>query len=667
MANRNRLLSKKHVLRAEKILQEAVSFHQTGNLQKAETLYLSILKKYPNHPHAMYFLGVIAHQVGKDDLAIARYEETLAIKPDYAEAYCSLGNTLQTLGRGEEAIEHYEKALVIKPDFAEAYYSLGYALQVLGRGEEAIDHYEKALAIKPDYVEANINLGNTLLTLGLGEEAIEHYEKALAIKPDFAGAHINLGNVLQSLGRWEEAIDHYEQALAIKPDFAGAYYNLGNVLQSLGRGEEAIDHFEKALAIKPDYVDAHNNLGNALQALGRMKESIVCYEQALAIKPDFAEAHDNLGLAFQQLGRENDAFDRYEQALAIKPDFAKAYHHLSVIDPKLEQVPIIEHLLTSPTINEEDAMFCHFALGNIYNNRKSFTKAFKNYQKANDLKRKTLTYDSHNHSVFVDKLISAYSKSYFQEKIAYGSGSQLPVFIVGMPRSGTTLVEQIISNHSQVHGAGELLAIALIEKTIAKQFDAASPCPECLSLLNDSDISGYYTEYLKEIGRYSQDATRITDKMPDNFLRLGLIKTLFPKAHIIHCKRNALDTCMSIYNNYFMYISGNEYSCDLNEIGQYYLDYERLMKHWDSLFSSEIFEVQYEELVTNQETVSRQLIAYLGLEWDEKCLDFHKNKRAVRTISNLQVRQPIYRNSINRWKQYEEHLDPLIAILQHLI
>lgn len=310
-------------------------------------------------------------------------------------------------------------------------------------------------------------------------------------------------------------------------------------------------------------------------------------------------------------------------------------------------------------------MHYHFALGKIFDDIKSFTKAFEHYLKGNTFKRKTIIYDSQNHSAFVDRLIKIYSKKYLQEKTACGSDSKLPVFIVGMPRSGTTLVEQIVSSHPQVYGAGELISLLRIENTIAKQFEASSPYPECMPLCKDSTLLRFSAEYLEELGNHSQDANCITDKMPDNFLRIGLIKTLFPYARIIHCQRNAMDTCTSIFLNYF----GNDirYSFDLTEIGQYYLDYTRLMEYWSSLFPSEILDVQYEELVMNQEIVSRQLIKYLGLEWDENCLDFHNNKRAVRTASSLQVRQPIYRNSINRWKHYEKHLEPLIAILQQRI
>jgi len=473
-----------------------------------------------------------------------------------------------------------------------------------------------------------------------------------------ASAYRQAGYIKEAVTLCMSILDKY-------PNYHYAMNLLGIIAHQIGQYDLAISHFERTLAIKPNFANAHNDLGLSLQALGRVEEAKNCYERALAIKPDFAVAKNNLGNIFHELGQVEEAITCYEKALAIKQDFLTVHYNLAMIKPKQEQVPIIEKLLTSSSTPEKDVMHCNFALGKIFDSTNSFTKAFEHYFKGNMLKRKTITYDSQNHSDFVERLIKTYSKNYFQEKTKCISDSKLPVFIVGMPRSGTTLIEQIVSNHPQVHGAGELLALARIEKTIAKQFEPSRSYPECISLCNDSTLTRLSDDYLKEIGNYSQDADLIIDKMPDNFLRIGLIKSLFPQARIIHCQRNAMDTCTSIFLNYF--VNGNKYAYDLTEIGQYYLDYKRLMEHWSSLFQFEIHNVQYEKLVMNQEIVSRQLFEYLGLEWDDNYLDFHKNKRAVRTTSNLQVRQSIYRNSINRWKQYEEHLGPLIAILQHLI
>ena len=462
----------------------------------------------------------------------------------------------------------------------------------------------------------------------------------------------------------QEAVTLCKSILEKYPNYHRAMNLLGIIAHQIGQYELAISYFERTLAIKPNIADVHNDLGLSFQALGRVEEAKASYERALAIKPDFTGAYSNLGNIFLETGRVEEAKTSYERALAIKPDFLMAHYNLAMIEPKQEQVPIIEKLLANPSISEKDVMYCHFALGNILDKTKSYNKAFEHYIKGNRLKRKSITFDSQNHTAFVDRLIKIYSKSYFHEKTSSGSNSEVPVFIVGMPRSGTTLIEQIVSNHPQVYGAGELLSFIRIEKTITKQFEESSHYPECMPLGNDSTLQRFSAEHLEELSNLSQDANRIIDKLPDNFLRIGLIKTLFPHARIIHCQRNVMDTCTSIFLNYF--VIGNRYSFDLTELGQYYLDYTRLMSHWRSLFKSEILDVQYEELVMNQEIVSRQLIEYLGLEWDENCLDFHNNKRAVRTTSNLQVRQPIYRNSINRWNRYEKHLDPLLKILNHL-
>jgi len=609
------------------LIQTGLEHHQSGRLQEAETIYRSILKEQPQHPEALHLLGVLALQVGKSEIAVNLIENAIKINPD-------------------------------EPEF---YNICGEAYRALHKYDMAISRYEQALAIKPDFAGAHNNLGNAFKELGRVEEAITHYEQAIAISPDFAMSHNNLGIALKDLGRPEDAITHYKQALVIMPNYAEAHSSLGNVLQELGRTEEAITHHKQALAIRPDYAEAHSNLGNALKELGRPEDAITHYRQAIAIKPDFAMAHYNLGIALDELGRQEDAIAHYEQALATKPDYAEAHRNLTKIKPKQEQVSIIEKLLNRPSISETDAIHYHFALGNIFSDVKTFNKAFEHYNKANILKRKAIIYDSQKYTAYVDRLIEAYSKGYFQKITACGSDSELPVFIVGMPRSGTTLVEQIVSSHPQVYGAGELASFERFEEAIAKQFKASDPYPECMPLCNESITHKFSKKYLEELRKYSHDAKRITDKMPVNFTRIGLIKTLFPKARIIHCQRNALDTCTSNFLNYFAV--GNEYSFDLSELGQYYLDYERLMAHWGSLFPSEILGVQYEELVMNQEKISRQLIEYIRLEWDDRCLDFHKNKRAVNTFSSMQVRQPIYTHSMNRWKHYEKQLAPLIAIL----
>lgn len=646
-------------------LQAGLQQHQSGRLQEAERTYRSVLAEQPQHPDALHLLGVVALQTGNFQDAAKLIESAIKAKPDEAEFYNMSGETYRMQQQYETAISRYEQALALRPDFAGALINLGNTYKEIGRLEDAASCYQKALSIGPEIPMSHNNLGVVLKDLDRAEEAIAHFERAIAIAPNYAEAHTNLGNALERLGRLEEAVTHHNRALTIQPDYAEAHSNLGNVLKELDRLDEAVAHYQQAARAQPGFAMAHYNLGIALDELGQPEEAARCYEKALAINPEYAEAHHNLANVLDELGRRDDAVAHYEQALTIKPDYAEAHRNLSRLQPQQDRASEIMALLSDPSFSKTDAIHCHFALGNIYHHAKSFDKAFEHYYDGNTLKRDAISYDPRNFSTHVDRLMSAYSRGYFKDVATGGSDSELPVFILGMPRSGTSLVEQILSSHAQVYGAGELTAFAGFEQAIASQGDDSQTYPECMPQHHRSIAVEYASKYLEELKNYSATAQRVTDKMPDNFMRIGLIKTLFPKARIIHCRRNALDTCTSNYLNYFA--TGNEYSFDLSELGQYYLDYERLMAHWDSLFSSEILNVRYEELVLNQEKVSRQLVEYLGLEWDKRCLEFHRNSRAVHNFSSMQVRQPIYAGSINRWKQYEKQLAPLMEILPHAV
>ena len=642
-------------------LQAGLRHHQSGRLQEAESIYRSVLADQPQHPDALHLLGVVALQTGNFKDAAKLIEGAIKAKPDEPEFYNMSGETYRALREFDVAIARYEKALALRPDFAGAHINLGNTFREIGRLEDAVGCYQKSLRISPDLPMSHNNLGVVLKDLDRTDEAIAHLERAIEIAPDYADAHTNLGNALEKLGRPEEAVAHHNRAIAINPDYAQAHSNLGNVLKELDRLDEAVGHYRQAIRVQPGLAMAHYNLGIALDDLGQPDEAAGSYEKALAIDPDYAEAHHNLGNVLDKLGQRDDAIAHYERALTIKPDYAEAQRNLSRLQPQQDRASEIARLLRDASLSRTNAIHCHFALGNILHHGKAFDKAFEHYSQGNRLKREGIRYDSGNFSAYVDRLIATYSKRYFKDIATGGSDSELPVFILGMPRSGTSLVEQIVSSHAQVFGAGELTAFGRYEKTLAERRNGSEPYPESMPRLPQTVANEFASQYLDELRKHSRVAQRISDKMPDNFMRIGLIKTLFPKARIIHCRRNALDTCTSNFLNYFA--TGNEYSFDLGELGQYYRDYDRLMAHWDELFSTDMLTVRYEELVLNQEEISRRLIEYLGLEWDERCLHFHENERPVHNFSSMDVRQPIYERSIDRWKVYEKQLARLIEVL----
>ena len=611
---------------AEALSRVALQHFKDGQLQQAQDICKGILQKQ-QHPGALLILGWVAHQHRELDVAVGRYEQYLAIKPKDAEARYTLGLVLEELGRSELAIEHYKKSIAIVATNAAVQRQLGDAYSKLHRLEEAIEPYQAALTLQADDIATTINLGNV-----------------------FHGLH-----------RYTQSIPLYRQAISMQPDNVAVHRHLGASYQKMGRTEKALECFERALNLQPDYVDARIKLAEVLRELGRAEEALVQVEQVIDLEPDEDRAHVILALILRELGQSELAAERFERLLRINPRCGSLYYQLTMINPKEALIPVVKDLVGDPELPNGDAICCNFALGNILKNGKSFDQAFGHYLAANSLYRKTFFYDPLEITHLIDRLIKVYSKRFFQRKYEFGSDSLLPIFILGMPRSGSTLVEQIISSHASVHGAGELHAITAITLTINQQLDYANPYPECMSLFNKKMAEEYSTRYLHELALHCPTAKHITDKLPGNYLKIGLIKTLFPNARIIHCQRNPLDSCLSIFFHFF---KDWKWSFDLTELGQYYSNYQRLMSHWHNLFPDEIFTVQYEDLVLDQETVSRQLIDYLGLEWDEKCLDFHHNERDVRTVSNIQVRQPMYKNSIDRWKRYEKHLQPLVEVLE---
>ncbi len=606
--------------------RKALQHFKEGRLQQAQNVCQHILRER-QYPGAILILGWIAHQQRELDVAVQRYQQYLTIRPKDAEVHFTLGLVIQELERTEHAIEHYKRSISITANNAAVHRQLGDAYTKLQRLEGAIEPYQAALALQADDV----------VTI------------------------INLGNVFHGLHRYTQSILLYQQALAMQPDNVLVHRHLGASLQRMGQTKKALKCFEQALGLRPDYIDARIKLAEVLRELGRAEEALVQVEQVIDLKPDETQAHVILALILRELGQKERAIERFERLLNTQPGCGHLYYQISMLEPKQELIPIVEALISDPQLPNGDAICCHFALGNIFRGSKSFDQAFSHFLKANALYRKTFLYDAKENTLLIDRLIKVYSKRFFQRKRQFGSTSLLPVFILGMPRSGTTLVEQIISSHALVHGAGELQAIPAIALAINQQLDYANPYPECMSLFDKKMAEEYSARYLQELALHCPTAKHITDKLPGNYFKIGLIKTLFPYARIIHCQRNPLDSCVSIFFHFFR---DWKWSFELTEVGQYYLDYQRLMAHWQNLFPGEIFTVQYEDLVMDQETNSKQLIDYLGLEWDVKCLDFHNNERDVRTASNVQVRQPMYKNSMNRWKPYEKQLQPLIEMLQ---
>jgi tetratricopeptide (TPR) repeat protein len=649
-------------------LAQARQLHEAGKLAQADSLYAEILQIEPSHAEVLFLRGLVAEQQNRLDEALASYRRALAQRPQNATLLYHLGVTCQGLGLPEEAGEHLRECLRLRPEAAAAWFSLGNVSLQAGRSEEAISQYQEAIRLQPTLAPAFLNLANALQREGRLEEAADCLGGYLARQPNYAEAHYNLGNVLAAMERPEQAAEHFREALRLRPEFYQAHNNLGGLLLEQDRVEEAIEHFREALRLEPGNADARINLGNARRERLETALAVDAYEEALRIDPRNARAHNNLGEACLEMGDASRAQVHFREALRIEPAYVSPLLQLAANGFYSAAEPGIEELkarLNNSRLPEEAASQLHFILGYLLDRGDATDEAFEHFRRGNALRRSIFqrtgtAYDAESHTRWIDRLIAFFSADFFKRTADFGLASEVPIFIVGMPRSGSTLVEQILAAHPRIAGAGELKAVNRIVAALPAKLGSRQSYPECVAEL-DAAAAGEMAEgYLAELRRHGPSALRVTDKMLDNYLYLGLVAVLFPRARVIHCRRDPLDVCLSCF---FQYFKGLSFTWDLDDLGRHDRDYERLMAHWQAVLPLPVFEVAYEELVAGLEPMSRRLIAFCGLEWEENCLRFQENERVVRTMSRVQVRQPIYRSSVGRWRRYAGHLAPLMRAL----
>jgi tetratricopeptide (TPR) repeat protein len=636
-----------------------------ARFEESVACYRAALALNGEHADTHNNLGNALNALGRSQEAVAHYQQALAIRPDHVDALSNLGNALHSLGRPSDALAYYQKALALNDEHADAHNNFGNSLYALGRVEEAQLQFERALAIDPGSAQAYCNLGIVLKAQGQNHAAIANFRQAIAIKPRHADAHRNLADVLQVLKRDEEAIGHYQTALAILPDYPEACNNLANSLQKLARPEEAMSYYERAIALKPDYAEARCNLGDALLTLRRHEEAIKHFENAMAIDPTLAAAHHHLGIAFQTLGRLDDAARAYERAVELAPRRAQFHINLANARPfhaADARLAAMETLLGDKAQSDDDRIVLHFALAKAFADLDEHQRSFRHLIEGNALKRRQISYREAETLQIFARVQTAINGALFTERRG-GDPAPQPVFVIGMARSGTTLIEQILASHSKVHGAGEVEDFGNAVSNFAQSKRNGDGILELLPGLSGDDLRQIGADYLARISAGAGTAERIVNKMPSNFVFAGLIHLVLPNARIIHARRDPLDTCFSCFSLLF---SGNQpYAYDLGELGRYYRAYDRLMTHWRTVLPEGVMiEVNYEDLVDDLEIYARRIIAHCGLDWEEACLSFYKTQRPVRTASSAQVRRPIYRSSIGRWRPYRQQLLPLRAALE---
>jgi tetratricopeptide (TPR) repeat protein len=701
-------------LTIDQALQHAVDAHKAGQLQEAHRLYAAILKVQPKHTDANHNTGLLTVGFGKIELALPFFKTALETNPSIAQFWYSyivaliklerltdakaLLNQAKSKGiKGadfdqlEQRLNDAEKTLSIKPNSADDYYNMGVVFQEQNRLGEAIKAYNKALSIKPDYTNALKNL-STVIKLSANmdkaseyngdaisvktEQALAHfkigatfheqnklkeaatsYNRALSINPDFVEAYFNLGITLKKQGKLEQAIYAYKKVALIKPDFVDAYLNMGIIFEAQNKHERALEIYNKAISIKPDFFDAYNNIIVVLLKQSKLNELFKVCSKVLSINPDFASAYLNMGIAFQEQNKPKKAIEAYKRLLKIVPDCAAGHRNLSALinyKPGDPQIDIVNKLIKQTNISEDAKCHLHYTFAKINEDLSNLEVAFDNYVAGGKLRKKLLSYDIKYDQQNFKKIKDTSKKIEILSKKPIESLSQTPIFILGMPRSGTTLIEQIISSHSQVHGAGELTLIDHFGGAIARGDQVA-----------DLDsVFKFRRAYLEELKNLSDGMHFVTDKMPLNFLYIGIIMAALPEAKIIHVKRNPAATCWSNFKQYFS-ANGFGYSYSISDTVEYFRMYNDLMQFWDTLYGDKIYHLDYDKLTVDQEYETRALIEYCNLNWEEIFLSPQKNKRNIYTASQQQIRKKVYKGSSEVWRKFELQLNGSFDKLQN--
>jgi tetratricopeptide (TPR) repeat protein len=610
-------------------------------------------------------------QQGMELLHQQRFPEVLAIAekaceqdPNDPEAWLMRAVACSQSGQLNEAVQFCRRALDLVPSHTGAYLTLAGILQMQGKLDEAIIAYQDLLIQKPEIVEAMNNLGSLLRTVGRLDEAQDQLSRALLLRPGGPIILNNLGLVEKDRGNLPGAVDFYRQSLNQNPGYAEAHYNLANILQLQGNIQDAEAHYRKAIECKTDFALAYHGLGQLLGSQGRMDEALTALEHAQGLQPDFKDISASIAEIHEKQGDHDKAWQVLEPLLkepAFSPGTALCFAKLA---PRLERqheaIDILKQQLLNPALPFTVTRDVHFAIGDLYDSTGEFEQAFEHYRQGNTDNAGEADFQANLGQIqLVREIFHKDSPSY---SIRSSNTTEQPVFIVGLPRSGTTLVEQIVASHPQITGAGEVTYLGDILNSFPERFGPGKTYPSCMDELGEAKLDELAQEYLQKLSTHAPDATRITDKMPHNFLHLGFIDRLFPNARVIHCVRDPMDTCLSIYFHNFS--TNHPYASSLENLGTYYKAYKDLMEHWKTSLRIPILEVGYEDLTSNLETVSRNLTDFCGVEWDENCLNFHQSGRIVTTPSYEQVRQPIYTKSVGRWKNYEKFLQPLKLALE---
>lgn len=645
-----------------RLLQAGFQLQQKGELAQARALYAQVLAIDRHNFDALQLSGLCALQAGDSATALQFLDRALGLRHDVASVFNHRGVALRRLGERERALADFSRVIALDPRAVDGFYNRANTLRELGRLEPALADYRQAAGLAPRRADILNNLGGCLRDLDLHDEALACYDRLLALDPRHAEGHSNRGLVLQNLGRLEEALVAADRAIALSPGLAVAWRGRAAALLELGHVDEALAAADAALARDPALVDAHVTRGRIMMEQGQPEVAKACFERALALRPGHVDARLGLATLAAEAGRFAAAEALFTAILHDAPGNVGSLHGLSGVRKYQAGDPLFASIadrLRDGRLSAEQREKLHHAYAKICNDAGRFDDAMAHFAISKGCRPSR--FDLARHRASYAALKQLFTPDFFAGRAGLGLADERPVFVIGMPRSGTTLTEQILAAHPAVRGFGELQDLPQLAKTLGGGLRNPEDFTAAVAALDAPAAAQLAARYLAAYRDADPGLLRLIDKRPHNYELLGLVALLFPQARIIHCRRNAMDNCLSMYMQDFN--TGHGYNRDLATLGHYYLAYEDLMAHWRAVLPLPIHDCVYEDTVADLEASARGLVAFLGLPWDAACLDYHAKERQVRTPSQWQVRQPVYRSSVEAWRRHETHLGPLKKVL----
>jgi tetratricopeptide (TPR) repeat protein len=599
-------------------------------LKEASDLYAQVLAVHPNADEALYGMSQIALRLGEGQKAIAILRQVLTLQPEVAVYQHAMGRIHTQAGLHHDALPYYAKAAELAETSAPAQLAYGVALFRAGKLKQSEAPIERAAALDPQDPEARMVLGQTYLGAQRLQDARVQFDAALTLHPQDKPLLLRIAKACQNVAYYEGAEHYYLRILELDALHATAHHGVALARLEQGAIADSLPHAEKAVELEPAQATYQHTLGVIIGKLGQLERAVRVLREAIRLAPDTLEPYKSLVFLSRAKPDDTEIRDR------------------------------LEHFLTLPELKPEVESELHFMLGKIYDDCGDVAKAFPHFQRGNQMRHSYTPYDPFAEKELFEALETLCSEAFFDQHCGMvGSDSRRPIFIVGMPRSGSTLLEQILSHHPLISGGDELVHLPHLVGVMNQVVGAADLYPHCLAGLTETHARNLAGYYLEKTAHLSPEKPHFTDKMLANFLHIGLIHCLFPQATILHSMRHPLDCGLSIYMQDF--INGNDYAYDLNQIGRYMARYQRLMAHWHHVLPGRVLDVSYEGLVADMPGTVARVLEHVGVPWSDTCLHYTDNRRSVQTASAWQVRQPLYQRSIGRWKPYAEYLGPLRA------